>query len=135
MKKLILALIAVLTINSIKLKADEGMWLVQLIGEKNYVDMVKKGLKLSKEQLFSINKNSIKDAILIFGGGCTAEIVSKEGLVFTNHHCGYGSIAAASSVAHNYLKDGFWAKSKQEEIASAGLSVQFLIKIEDVTDK
>jgi hypothetical protein len=96
--------------------------------------MVKKGLKLSKEQLYSANKNSLKDAIVIFGGGCTGELVSKEGLLFTNHHCGYGSIAAASSVEHDYLKYGFWAKNKQEEIACAGLSVQFLVKIDDVTD-
>ena len=133
MKKLISVL--VITLCGFLVKANEGMWLVQLIGEKTYADMVKTGLTLSKEQLYSINKSSIKDAILFFGGGCTAEVVSKEGLVFTNHHCGYGSIAAASSVAHNYLKDGFWAKSKQEEIASPGLSVQFLIQITDVTDK
>jgi hypothetical protein len=133
MKKLFLILFISLSFFSIK--ADEGMWLVQLIGEKTYADMVKKGLKLTKEQLYSANKSSIKDAIVLFGGGCTAEIVSKEGLVFTNHHCGYGSIAAASSVAHNYLRDGFWAKSKQEEIASPGLSVQFLLNIDDVTDK
>lgn len=133
MKKLFSILFV--TLSFVSVKADEGMWLVQLIGEKTYADMVKKGLKLTKEQLYSANKNSIKDAIVLFGGGCTAEIVSKEGLVFTNHHCGYGSIAAASSVAHNYLKDGFWAKSKQEEIASPGLSVQFLLNIDDVTDK
>ncbi|MDO9000586.1 MAG: S46 family peptidase [Bacteroidota bacterium] len=133
MKKIFSILFISLSFFSVK--ADEGMWLVQLIGEKTYADMVKKGLKLTKEQLYSANKNSIKDAIVLFGGGCTAEIVSKEGLVFTNHHCGYGSIAAASSVAHNYLQDGFWAKSKQEEIASPGLSVQFLLNIEDVSDK
>jgi len=96
--------------------------------------MVKRGLKLSKEQLYSINKNSIKDAIVLFGGGCTAEIVSKEGLLFTNHHCGYDNIAKSSSVEHNYLDNGFWAKSKQEEIACPGLTVQFLIKVEDVTE-
>ena len=96
--------------------------------------MVKRGLKLTKEQLYSANKSSIKDAIVIFGGGCTGEIVSKEGLIFTNHHCGYDAIASSSSVEHNYLRDGFWAKSKNEEIACPGLSVQFLVKIEDVTD-
>ncbi len=133
MKKLFSVLFIALSFFSVK--ADEGMWLVQLIGEKTYADMQKKGLKLTKEQLYSANHSSIKDAIVLFGGGCTAEIVSKEGLVFTNHHCGYAAIAAASSVAHNYLKDGFWAKSKQEEIASPGLSVQFLVSIEDVTDK
>ncbi|MES2679393.1 MAG: S46 family peptidase [Bacteroidota bacterium] len=134
MKKIILALTVVLTVFSVKIKADEGMWLVQMIGDKTYADMVKRGLKLSKEQLYSINKNSIKDAIVLFGGGCTAEIVSKEGLLFTNHHCGYDNIASSSSVQHNYLKEGFWAKSKQEEIACPGLSVQFLIKVEDVTE-
>ena len=78
--------------------------------------MVKKGLKLSKEQLYSINKSSLKDAIIIFGGGCTGEIVSKQGLIFTNHHCGYDAVATASTVEHNYLKDGFYAKNKDEEI-------------------
>ncbi|MBL7916810.1 MAG: S46 family peptidase [Bacteroidia bacterium] len=116
-------------------KADEGMWLPQLLGEQVYADMVKKGLKLTKEQLYSINKASIKDAIIIFGGGCTGEIVSKEGLIFTNHHCGYNAIAAASSVQHDYLKDGFWAKNKSEEIYSKGVHAQFLVRIEDVTDK
>src|SRR3954464_10645871 len=115
MKKITLALLLALTFN-ITVKADEGMWLVHLIGDKTYSDMVKRGLKLSKEQLYSMNKNSLKDAIVLFGGGCTAELVSKEGLLFTNHHCGYDNIASASSVAHNYLKDGFWSKSKQEEI-------------------
>lgn len=134
MKKIAIVLISVLFLNFLS-KADEGMWLPQLLGDKVYADMVKKGLKLTKEQLFSLNKNSIKDAIVLFGQGCTAEIVSKEGLLFTNHHCGYNDIAAASTVAHNYLKDGFWAKSKIEEIACPGLSVQFLIKMEDVTAK
>jgi hypothetical protein len=134
MKKIILLLAAILAINTSSVKADEGMFLVHLIGEKTYVDMVKRGLKLTKEQLYAANKSSIKDAIVIFGGGCTGEIVSKEGLIFTNHHCGYDAIASSSSVEHNYLKDGFWAKSKAEEISCPGLSVQFLVKIDDVTD-
>ncbi len=134
MKKLVAVLLVSFLTLLLPVKADEGMWLAQMIGDKTYADMVKRGLKLSKEQLYSINKNSIKDAIVLFGGGCTAEIVSKEGLVFTNHHCGYDQIASASSVQHNYLKEGFWAKSKQEEIACPGLSVQFLIKVEDVTE-
>lgn len=112
--------------------ADEGMWLPLLLGEQVYNDMVKRGLKLSKEQLYSINKPSVKDAIVIFGGGCTGEIVSINGLIFTNHHCGYDAIASASTVEHNYLRDGFYAKNFKEEIPS-GLSVQFLLKIEDVT--
>lgn len=132
MKKIAFVLVSVLCLNFLS-KADEGMWLPQLLGDKIYANMVKQGLKLSKEQLFSINKSSIKDAIVLFGGGCTAEVVSNQGLLFTNHHCGYDNIASASSVAHNYLKEGFWAKSKQEEIACPGLSVQFLIKLEDVT--
>jgi hypothetical protein len=127
-------LIILLTLFSlVQVRADEGMWLLYLLGDKVYQDMVKKGLKLSKEQLYSLNKASLKDAIIIFGGGCTGEIVSNEGLIFTNHHCGYGAIANASSVDKNYLRDGFWAKSKAEEIPSAGLSVQFLVRIEDVS--
>ena len=94
--------------------------------------MVKKGLKLTKDQLYNINKASLKDAIIIFGGGCTGEIVSAEGLIFTNHHCGYDAIADASNMDHNYLRDGFYARNKSEEIASS-LSVQFLLRIEDIT--
>ena len=134
MKKLLLVLVAIVTFSTLPVKADEGMFLVHLIGEKTYIDMTKRGLKLTKEQLYSANKSSIKDAIVIFGGGCTGEIVSKEGLIFTNHHCGYDAIASSSSVEHNYLRDGFWAKSKNEEISCPGLSVQFLVKIEDVTN-
>ncbi|MDR3716124.1 MAG: S46 family peptidase [Puia sp.] len=113
--------------------ADEGMWLPLLLGEQVYADMVKKGLKLTKEQLYSINKASIKDAVIIFGNGCTGEIVSNEGLIFTNHHCGYAAITSASSVEHNYLRDGFYAHSKAEEIPAQGLHADFLLKIEDVT--
>ncbi|MCU7694845.1 S46 family peptidase [Haoranjiania flava] len=115
--------------------ADEGMWLPYLLGQETYNNMVKRGLKLTKEQLYSINKPSVKDAIVIFGGGCTGEIVSDKGLLFTNHHCGYNNIANASTVEHNYLKDGFYAKSMKEEIPSEGLSVKFLDKVVDVTDQ
>lgn len=135
MKKLIILFITCSFLFKPLAKADEGMWLPMLLGEQVYADMVKKGLKISKEQLYSMNQACIKDAIIIFGGGCTGEIVSKEGLIFTNHHCGYGAIAAASSVEHNYLKDGFWAKQKSEEIYAPGVHAQFLIKIVDVTDK
>ena len=112
--------------------ADEGMWLPMLLGQQVYNDMVKKGLKLKPEQLYSVNNASLKDAIVIFGGGCTGEIVSNQGLIFTNHHCGYGAIAKASSVENNYLRDGFWAADKSKEIPTS-LSVQFLNRIEDVT--
>jgi len=112
--------------------ADEGMWLPVLLGQQVYNDMVKKGLKLTKEQLYTINKASLKDAIIIFGGGCTGEIVSAEGLIFTNHHCGYDAIASASTLDNNYLQNGFYAKNKNEEIPTT-LSVQFLLRIDDVT--
>lgn len=125
--------VIVLCLTMFKTYADEGMWLPMLLGQQVYNDMVKKGLKLSKEQLYSINKASIKDAIVIFGGGCTGEVVSNEGLIFTNHHCGYGAITAASSVEKNYLRDGFYALKKSEEIPTPSISVQFLEKIEDVT--
>jgi Peptidase S46 len=130
MKKIFLSV--VLSISLFKASADEGMWLPMLLGEQVYNDMVKRGLKLTKEQLFSVNKSSIKDAILFFGRGCTAEVVSAEGLVFTNHHCGYDAIAKASTVEHNYLRDGFYAFNKEQEIQT-DLTVQFLDKIIDVT--
>jgi hypothetical protein len=132
MKKFILVVFVSLSF-AVKAIADEGMWLPLLLGQQVYNDMVKKGLKLSKEQLYSANKASIKDAIVIFGGGCTGEMVSAQGLLFTNHHCGYSQIAAASTVQNNYLKDGFYAKTRNEEISAPGLSVQFLLSIQDVT--
>ena len=132
MKKILVSLSLVLVM--FRTYADEGMWLPMLLGQQVYKDMVKKGLKLKPEQLYSINNASLKDAIVIFGGGCTGEIVSNQGLIFTNHHCGYGAIAKASTVEHNYLRDGFWAADKSKEIQTS-LSVQFLNRIEDVTQK
>src|SRR3981081_970335 len=111
MRKLFLTILIVFTFVA-RSFADEGMWLPLLLGQQVYNDMVKRGLKLSKEQLYSINKASIKDAIVIFGGGCTGEIVSAEGLIFTNHHCGYDVLASASTVEHNYLHDGFYARDR-----------------------
>ncbi len=131
MRKLFLAFILSVSL-VMKAAADEGMWLPMLLGQQVYNDMVKKGLKLTKEQLYSMNKASLKDAIIIFGGGCTGEMVSAQGLIFTNHHCGYGAIANASTVEKNYLRDGFYAKSFGEEIPG-NLSVQFLLRIDDVT--
>ena len=130
MKKLFAVM---LVLGSLYARADEGMWLPHLLGQQRYANMKAKGLKLTAEQLYSINKPSVKDAIVIFGGGCTGEIVSAEGLVFTNHHCGYGAISGASTVEHNYLRDGFYAKTKADEIPAPGLSVTFLVKIDDVT--
>src|SRR6476620_5566347 len=114
MKKYLLVA-SLLALSCLKTFADEGMWLPMLLGQQVYADMVKRGLKLTKEQLYSINKPSIKDAVVDFGDFCTGEIVSVNGLVFTNHHCGYDAVAAASSLEHNYLKEGFYAKTKQEE--------------------
>jgi Peptidase S46 len=131
MKKFLLPLVLFVTF-LFRAAADEGMWLPLLLGQQVYNDMVKKGLKLTKDQLYNINKASLKDAIIIFGGGCTGEIVSSQGLIFTNHHCGYDVIAGASTVEHNYLQDGFYAKTKEEEIPSS-LSVQFLLRIDEVT--
>ena len=132
MKKVLISIFC-LSIFYVKSFADEGMWLPLLLGQQVYNDMVKKGLKLTKDQLYNINKPSLKDAIVIFGGGCTGEMVSPEGLVFTNHHCGYEVIASASTVDHNYLLNGFYSKSRGEEIPAEGLTVQYLLRIDDVT--
>ena len=115
--------------------ADEGMWLLQLLKEQHTIDLMKKqGLLLEADSLYSKSNLSIKDAVGIFGGGCTGEIISPEGLILTNHHCGFESIQEHSSVEHDYLTNGFWAKSKSEELASPGLKFRFVDKIINVTD-
>jgi hypothetical protein len=116
-------------------RADEGMWLPLFIERLNYVDMQKMGLHLTADEIYSVNHSSMKDAIVQFGNGCTGEIISDQGLIITNHHCGYGSIQANSTVEYDYLTNGFWAKSKEEELANDGLTVTFLIRIEDVTQQ
>ncbi len=116
-------------------KADEGMWIPLLVERLNYVDMQEMGLNLTAEEIYSINNSSLKDAIVIFGGGCTGEIISPEGLLVTNHHCGYGSIQSHSTIEHDYLSDGFWAMSKEEELVNPRLSVSFLVSIEDVSER
>ncbi|MCH7658767.1 MAG: S46 family peptidase [Bacteroidetes bacterium] len=135
MKKLFSLLISLILALNLSVKADEGMWMLPLLEKLNMGTMTELGLKLSAEEIYSINHSSIKDAIVIFGGGCTAEIVSSQGLLLTNHHCGLGRIQAHSSVEHNYLEDGFWAMSKEEELTNPGLSVTFLVRIEDVSEK
>ncbi|MBR5784579.1 MAG: S46 family peptidase [Bacteroidales bacterium] len=112
--------------------ADEGMWIPMLL-KKNEADMQQKGMKISAEDIYSINQACLKDAIVLFGGGCTGEFVSDKGLLFTNHHCGYSYIARNSSLEHNYLANGFWAKSLEEEIPCPGLTVTRLVRMEDVT--
>ncbi|MDO4163611.1 MAG: S46 family peptidase [Bacteroides sp.] len=116
-------------------RADEGMWLLQLLKQQNSIDMMKKqGLKLEADDLYNPNGVSLKDAVGIFGGGCTGEIISPEGLILTNHHCGYASIQQHSSVEHDYLTDGFWAKSRAEELPTKGLKFRFVHRIVDITD-
>ncbi len=134
--KRIASLLLIASIGLVQMaKADEGMWLLPLLNKLNMEKMKELGLKLSAEDIYSINNSSLKDAIVIFGGGCTGELISEEGLILTNHHCGYGNIQALSSVEHNYLEDGFWAKSKAEELPAEGLKVTFMKYMEDVTDK
>ena len=115
-------------------RADEGMWIPMLIG-KNYDEMLRLGLKLTKSDIYSINHSSLKDAVLQFGGGCTAEMISDNGLLLTNHHCGYDAIANLSTVDRNLLDNGFWAHNLQEELPAKGVTALFLQRMEDVTDK
>ena len=116
--------------------ADEGMWLPSLISKLNINEMQKMGCELSAEEIYSINNSSLKDAVVALDhGSCTAELVSKDGLLLTNHHCGFGEIQSHSSVEHDYLTDGFWAMSREEELPNPGKTVTFLVEVEDVTDK
>ena len=123
---------ALAAIGSFSAKADEGMWLPSLISQR-IADMQEKGFTLSAEDIYSINQASLKDAVVLFGGGCTGELVSPEGLLLTNHHCGYSQIQQHSSVEHDYLRDGFWAMTRDEELPNKGLNVRFLERMDDVT--
>ena len=131
-KALAVAASAILASAFLTVKADEGMWLPSLISQR-IGDMQAKGFKLSAEDIYSINQASLKDAVVLFGGGCTGELISSEGLLLTNHHCGYAQIQKHSSVEHDYLKDGFWAMDRSEELPNPGLEVWFLDRMEDVT--
>ncbi|MCX6233093.1 MAG: S46 family peptidase [Bacteroidetes bacterium] len=141
MKKLLLFAFIMMSLCSFRVNAspvnppDEGMWLPMFIERLNYVDMQKMGLHLTAEELYSINHSSLKDAIVNFGNFCTAEVVSNEGLLLTNHHCGYEALQKHSSIEHDYLTNGFWAYNKSEEIPTEGLTATFLIRMEDVTKK
>ena len=137
MKKFLMsavAALAVMTGSAITAAADEGMWLLPLLEKMNAKDMKKHGCKLAPKQIYNADGVSLKDAIVQFGGGCTGEIISDEGLLVTNHHCGYSHIQALSSVEHNYLQDGFWAMNRSEELPCDGLTVTFLESVTDVTD-
>ncbi len=132
MKKSLIIIITLVLGFGTMVKADEGMWIPMLIN-KNIIEMHEMGLQLSAEDIYSVNHSSLKDAIIIFGRGCTGEIVSPEGLILTNHHCGYGSVQKVSTVENDILTDGFWSTSKDEEIPIEGLSVKFLVRMEDAT--
>ena len=133
MKKIILTIAAVLSLGIAR--ADEGMWLLPMLQKFNEDAMRNIGCRLTAEDIYNINHASLKDAIVQFGGGCTGEVISQQGLLSTNHHCGYGSIQRLSTPEKNYLEDGFFAKSFDEEIPVPGLTVKFLVSMEDVTDK
>lgn len=135
MNRLKLYLLALTALIVCSAKADEGMWLLQLMQQQHSIDMMKKqGLKLEAQDLYNPHGVSLKDAVGIFGGGCTGEIISPEGLILTNHHCGYASIQQHSSVEHDYLTDGFWATSREMELPTPGLKFTFIERIEDITD-
>lgn len=135
MKKILLSVIMSLYVLMPIAKADEGMWLLMFLDKQTYKDMKAKGLKLTSKQIYDINNASLKDAIIQFGRGCTGEIVSSQGLILTNHHCGYSSIQSHSTVEHDYLSNGFWAYSKSEELPTPGLTAKFFIRMEDVTSE
>lgn len=133
MKKIIFGLLLALFI--LPVKANEGMWFLMHIERLNYVDMQKMGLQLTPEEIYSVNNSSLKDAIVQFGGGCTAEIISDKGLVLTNHHCGYGAIAELSTAEKDYLNNGFWAQNHEEELKPESLSVRFFVRMDDVSKR
>ncbi len=134
MKKVLSLTIVLFLFVRLSVLAGEGMWLPMLLQSLNEKEMKEMGMRISAEDIYSVNHSSLKDAIVIFGGGCTGEVVSDQGLLLTNHHCGFGSIQKHSSVEHDYLTDGFWAMSQAEELPNPGLSVTFLVRMEDVTE-
>ena len=136
MKKSYVVLLVFVFFLQLNARADEGMWLPSLVGKLNIQKMNLMGCKLTAEQIYSINQSSLKDAVVALDrGSCTAEIVSADGLLLTNHHCGFGEIQAHSSVEHDYLQNGFWAMKREDELSNPGKTVTFLIRMEDVTDK
>ncbi|MCL9805205.1 S46 family peptidase [Flavobacterium amniphilum] len=135
MKKLLLSLITAIMLVPASVKADEGMWFLMFIERLNHRDMQKMGLQLTAEEIYSINNHSLKDAIVQFNGGCTAELISKDGLVLTNHHCGYDAIAELSTADKNHLKNGFWAGSRKEEIKPSSLFVRFFVRMDDCSKR
>lgn len=135
MKKIVLSLIATILLVPTSVKADEGMWFLMFIERLNHRDMQKMGLQLTAEEIYSINHHSLKDAIVQFNGGCTAEVVSKDGLVLTNHHCGYDAIAELSTAEKNHLKNGYWAANRNEELKPSSLFVRFFVRMDDCSKR
>src|SRR6056297_1228167 len=134
MKKLTLLIFAVLIVIS-QLFAKEGMWIPLLLEKYKLEEMQKMGFKLTADDIYNVNNASMKDAVMVFGGGCTAELISGDGLLITNHHCGYRQIQSHSSVENDYLTNGFWAMNRDEELSNPGLTVSFLEYMEDVSSK
>jgi hypothetical protein len=135
MKKIILSLVAGIMLMPMSVKADEGMWFLMFIERLNHRDMQKMGLQLTPQEIYSINNHSLKDAIVQFNGGCTAELISKDGLVLTNHHCGYDAIAELSTAEKNYLKEGYWAANRKEELKPSSLFVRFFVRMDDCSKR
>jgi hypothetical protein len=135
MKRIITSLLLILILGVEVSKADEGMWFLMSIKRLNQRDMEKMGLQLTAEEIYSINNSSLKDAIVQFNGGCTAELISKDALVLTNHHCGYDAIAELSTPEANYLKNGYWAASKDKELKPKSLYVRFFVRMDDVSKR
>jgi len=135
MKKIILSLIVGIMLLPMSVKADEGMWFLMFIERLNHRDMQKMGLQLTAEEIYSVNHHSLKDAIVQFNGGCTAELISKDGLVLTNHHCGYDAVAELSTADKNYLKDGYWAENRAAEKKPSSLYVRFFVRMDDVSKR
>jgi hypothetical protein len=133
MKKIILSLFIILTYLATPIFAGEGMWLPLLLKQLNEKEMQAMGMKITAEDIYSINKGSLKDAIVQFGGGCTASLISNSGLLLTNHHCGFSQIQQHSTLEHNYVEDGFWSVSREDERACPGLTVMFIVSMEEVT--
>ena len=132
MKRLFLSLSLLLFIPSFSLMADEGMWIPMLL-QRNEAAMQRAGMHISASDIYDVNHACLKDAVVLFGGGCTGEFVSPEGLLLTNHHCGYGQIVKHSTVEHDYLTKGFWAMNRGQELPCPGLNVVRLVRMEDVT--
>ena len=134
MKRFLFLIVTILFLQSLA-RSDDGMWIPLYLNELNEAEMQAMGMRISAEDIYSVNQSSLKDAIVIFGRGCTAELVSDQGLLLTNHHCGYGRIQNHSTLEHDYLTDGFWAMDKSEELSNPGLTVTFLVRMEEVTER